>query len=279
MSKLQKGVRAGRGKRAIGRRVALPWPWYVACWSLGSAAFHSSLLPPISAPPKRTRVRAHARACARTHAHTHRRTHTHSYTQIHTHALVHTDTQSLTLFLPDPSARTQVYHGKAQKYRLFYSMHQLPEWKEMISGYKAVMTADDDLVMSTCDISRAFETFDRYGLWLAQMSLCDTKGSWSWWRMMYQQRAHVLRYVTFVEIMAPIFTTRDGFYEEFVVPTFYDSFSGEPWAGLLVCLTACLFVCFLGALGEGGCWGELRGVGGAGLGLLLGGCWGGWEGT
>lgn len=54
---------------------------------------------------------------------------------------------------PCPDA-TQVYHGKAQKFRLFYSLHQMPEWKNLTAQYKAVMTADDDLVMSTCEINR-----------------------------------------------------------------------------------------------------------------------------
>ncbi|KFM26396.1 hypothetical protein F751_4889 [Auxenochlorella protothecoides] len=119
-----------------------------------------------------------------------------------------------------------VYHGKAQKFRLFYSLHQMPEWKNLTAQYKAVMTADDDLVMSTCEINRAFEIFEENNLLMGQISLCETQESFSYWRLMYQQPDKVLRYVSFVEIMAPIFTMRDGFYDEFIVPTLYDAYTG-----------------------------------------------------
>lgn len=50
--------------------------------------------------------------------------------------------------------------------------------------------------------------------------------SWSWWRIMFQQKDKLLRYVSFVEIMAPIFTFREGFYDQFVVPTLFDAYTG-----------------------------------------------------
>lgn len=48
----------------------------------------------------------------------------------------------------------KVFHGKAQKFRLFYSLHKNEKWAELSAGYKSIMTADDDLIMSTCEINR-----------------------------------------------------------------------------------------------------------------------------
>lgn len=119
--------------------------------------------------------------------------------------------------------------------------------------------------------SRAFEIFEENNLLMGQISLCETQevGAWgralelgcegsaaapgpgytvtrpaqgpphpqplsqsfSYWRLMYQQPDKVLRYVSFVEIMAPIFTMRDGFYDDFIVPTLYDAYTGNTRSG------------------------------------------------
>jgi hypothetical protein len=80
-------------------------------------------------------------------------------------------------------------------------------WAEFSKQYKAVMVADDDVeFFDTCTINRIFEVFRAYNLLLGQPSLCRTPYRSTYWDLLYSNRPEtVLRYVTFVEIMAPIF--------------------------------------------------------------------------
>ncbi len=72
--------------------------------------------------------------------------------------------------------------------------------------YERVWFADDDLMLTWGDINALFATCEDYGLELAQPSLAE--GSYVAHRITRQQAGRVLRYTSFVESMAPVFTNR-----------------------------------------------------------------------
>ena len=67
------------------------------------------------------------------------------------------------------------------------------------------MFADDDLIMDTSDINSLFSTMKAHDLLVAQLSVCRKPGSSTWRRELLQEKDYVLRYITFVEVMAPAF--------------------------------------------------------------------------
>jgi len=71
--------------------------------------------------------------------------------------------------------------------------------------YDYVMFADDDLIMDTSDINSLFSTMKAHDLLLAQLSVCRKPGSSTWRKELLQEEDYVLRYTTFVEVMAPAF--------------------------------------------------------------------------
>jgi hypothetical protein len=99
-------------------------------------------------------------------------------------------------------------------------------WADFSKQYKAVMIADDDLEFwDTCSINRIFEVFTAYKLVLGQPSLCRTPYRSTYWDLLYSTRNEtVLRYVTFVEIMAPIFEI--NFFNGVVKPSLWNAHTG-----------------------------------------------------
>jgi hypothetical protein len=99
-------------------------------------------------------------------------------------------------------------------------------WAEFSKQYKAVMVPDDDVeFFDTCTINRIFEVFDAYKLLLGQPSLCRTPYKSTYWDLLYSNRPEtVLRYVTFVEIMAPIFSM--DFFNGVVQPSLWNAYTG-----------------------------------------------------
>lgn len=100
------------------------------------------------------------------------------------------------------------------------------EWEHMQSKYKAIMIPDDDVLMDTCTINRAFELFHAYNLLMAQPSLCAEYRSSTWYPLVYQSSPSlsVMRLVTFVEIMAPIYQME--YFSHVIAPSLYNAFSG-----------------------------------------------------
>ncbi len=47
-----------------------------------------------------------------------------------------------------------MFHAPGTKWKLVYSLYTMRHWRQLAQGYRAVMVADDDLVMDTCVISR-----------------------------------------------------------------------------------------------------------------------------
>lgn len=100
-------------------------------------------------------------------------------------------------------------------------------WAVLLAEYDAFMVPDDDLLFDTCALNRAFELFAAYGLLMAQPSLCKTPYRSTFWEYLMQREGParpVLRYVTFVEIMAPIFSR--ALLEELVVPLLHNAYTG-----------------------------------------------------
>jgi hypothetical protein len=77
------------------------------------------------------------------------------------------------------------------------------EWS-LISGYKAVWMPDDDLLADTDVINDMFCLFRSMKLRLAQPAL--TLDSYYSWGSLLQNKSTILRYVNFIEVMAPIFS-------------------------------------------------------------------------
>lgn len=125
-----------------------------------------------------------------------------------------------------------IWQASGPKWRLVRDMaKQHPAvWRGIQRQYKAIMVADDDLIMDTCVINRSFEIHSAYHLLLSQPSLCaPPPGSPlpTWYPMVLQSTMvnfPVLRLSTFVEIMAPIFET--DFFFGFILPSLYNAYTG-----------------------------------------------------
>lgn len=96
----------------------------------------------------------------------------------------------------------------------YYEMRPGPKWPclgdllaqhaALIEQYEAFWFPDDDLAANTETINRMFSIFHGFNLALAQPAL--TRDSFYSWDVLLQRPGYVLRYLLFVEIMAPIFT-------------------------------------------------------------------------
>lgn len=108
----------------------------------------------------------------------------------------------------------------------------LREQPQLIEQYDNFWFPDDDLAASTDVINRMFGLFRGLGLALAQPAL--TRNSYYSWKILLQQPDCVARYLSFVEVMAPIFT-RESL--RACLPTFSQSRSGWGmdwvWPGLI----------------------------------------------
>lgn len=91
------------------------------------------------------------------------------------------------------------------KFNLIYQFMNSAFWQEAKHQYKAIMITDDDLIMDVHSLNIAFDVFTRYGLKLAQQSVCRAFNSYCMWDHLFQRSETLLRYTTWVEIMAPIF--------------------------------------------------------------------------
>lgn len=116
-----------------------------------------------------------------------------------------------------------IWRMRGLKWQVIQRVSSSPKWDEIAAEYDYVMFADDDLVMQTCDLNILFRIMSEYQLMLAQPSLCN--GSVSWVAHFLTQRPDtLLRYSTFVEIMAPTFDM--GFFTNVVRHTFFTGISG-----------------------------------------------------
>jgi len=119
-----------------------------------------------------------------------------------------------------------VINLKGSKWQLLNSFIRQNQslWNTLATEYSIVMVADDDLEFDTCMLNRAFELFSSYRLLLAQPSLCRTRYRSSYWAYLYQNPGSILRYITFVEIMAPMFDM--GFFQGLVGPSLWNAYAG-----------------------------------------------------
>ncbi|RZI58147.1 MAG: DUF707 domain-containing protein [Rubrivivax sp.] len=95
-----------------------------------------------------------------------------------------------------------------------YERRRGPKWPclgELLGGhpplaerYDAVWLPDDDLAVDTATITRMFDLFHAHRLALAQPAL--TRESYFTFDTLLQQEGFLLRYMGFVEVMAPIFS-------------------------------------------------------------------------
>lgn len=82
----------------------------------------------------------------------------------------------------------------------------LSERPEAVTGYHAVWFPDDDLKIDAAGVERLFAWFHGLELWLAQPAL--TPDSYFSHHLTVESRAFALRYTNFVEVMAPLFSSR-----------------------------------------------------------------------
>ncbi|THD65474.1 MAG: DUF707 domain-containing protein [Bradyrhizobium sp.] len=94
-------------------------------------------------------------------------------------------------------------------------------WPGYLQSYQAVWFVDGDVEIAFEDIDTLFDIFSRYDLWLAQPSLSPS--SFHAHEICVHRPGVALRYVNFVEIMAPIFS-RHGL--KTCLATFDQSISG-----------------------------------------------------
>ena len=95
-----------------------------------------------------------------------------------------------------------------------YEVRSGPKWPclgelleanpQLINAYEAVWLPDDDLAVDTQTLNRMFDLFHGFGLSLAQPAL--THNSFHTFDTLLQRPGYLLRYVGFVEVMAPLFS-------------------------------------------------------------------------
>lgn len=99
----------------------------------------------------------------------------------------------------------EVVHAKGPKWRLFFDFTSSSSWASVSTKYEYIMLPDDDLHMNTCAINKVFSTMRTYDLLMAQPSVCHVRGSATWRPELHQNPQYLLRYTTFVEVMAPTY--------------------------------------------------------------------------
>jgi Protein of unknown function (DUF707) len=78
------------------------------------------------------------------------------------------------------------------------------EWPGYLLSYQAIWLVDGDVRVDFGSIDALFEIFSQHGLWLAQPSLASS--SFYDHEICVHRPSSILRYVNFVEIMAPLFS-------------------------------------------------------------------------
>jgi hypothetical protein len=123
-----------------------------------------------------------------------------------------------------------------------YEMRPGPKWPclgellaahpEILERYDCVWFPDDDLSVATETINRMFAFFHAHDLSLAQPAL--TRNSYHTWNTLLQEPQCELRYMRFVEVMAPMFS-REAL--RVCAPSFGESRSGWglDWVWPLLC--------------------------------------------
>lgn len=123
----------------------------------------------------------------------------------------------------------------------FAALHTVLHEGSVLWQYEHIFLPDDDLLMSWRDITRMFAICERHGLLLAQPAL--TAQSFVAHRVTRQRDGSELRFVRFVEGMAPVFTRQAL---RLVLPTFtltrsgwgidhiWPKLLGEPARGLAI---------------------------------------------
>ena len=123
-------------------------------------------------------------------------------------------------------------HQPAQ--RKFQALHDLFAPGSPLWAYERVWFPDDDIMTSWGDINRIFHLGRRYGLDLCQPALRPGDDCHILHDVTEQQPGSTLRFVSFVEIMCPVFSARAL---RICVGSFRDSVSGfgldHLWPALL----------------------------------------------
>jgi hypothetical protein len=114
----------------------------------------------------------------------------------------------------------------------------LDEHPELVEAYDAIWLPDDDLSVDTATVSRMFDLFHGHGLQLAQPAL--TRESYFTFDTLLRHPGYLLRYMGFVEVMAPLFSrdamrrcratfheSRIGWGLDFVWPTLIENPDGH----------------------------------------------------
>lgn len=114
----------------------------------------------------------------------------------------------------------------------------LDEQPELVDAYDAIWLPDDDLAVDTATVSRMFDLFHAHGLQLAQPAL--TRESYFSFDTLLRHPGYLLRYMGFVEVMAPLFSrdamrrcratfheSRIGWGLDFIWPTLIDNPDGH----------------------------------------------------
>lgn len=101
-------------------------------------------------------------------------------------------------------------HRKGAKFPNF--AHIFATHRELILQYKAIMIADDDLVISGNALNQLFDIFDGHDLSLAQPAF-DIRGKVSH-RVTREHPLSFMRFVNFVEVTCPVF--KPGYLNEFM---------------------------------------------------------------
>jgi hypothetical protein len=94
--------------------------------------------------------------------------------------------------------------------------------EEQFKAYDYVCFADDDLAADAPTLNRMFDLCAEYGLDLAQPAL-TADSHMGFWGITMENRSFRLRYTSFVEVMAPIFSQR---FLQRCAPSFNENVSG-----------------------------------------------------
>lgn len=124
-------------------------------------------------------------------------------------------------------------HRPGPKWPCLHSLLQDNDW--LIDEYDAFWFPDDDLAADADTLNRMFAFFHAHRLSLAQPAL--TRNSFYTWKSLLQDRDSVLRFTSFVEVMAPLFSRAAL---KVCWPTFNESRSGWglDWVWPVLCRNA-----------------------------------------
>ncbi len=103
-----------------------------------------------------------------------------------------------------PPADFADFHVLQHQDRKFTAIHKLLHRRSVLWDYDFVMFPDDDLMLSWSDLDTLFEICREHRLELAQPALAS--GSFHGQPITLQQPRTLLRYTSYVETMAPIFS-------------------------------------------------------------------------